>query len=136
MPIKSTSPELQHSKKSLDSTVPIDSNREAISVRISTESPELHRQVHATSDQIQADSTTGDYFPHDGVHPTEISVQMDGGIVGGENSGEKRTQIAGVHESSGNVATAKDKPTEDNGQVQRQRKDQPGPLKQSTGKEL
>uniref|UniRef100_M1DHW5 GA24436 n=1 Tax=Solanum tuberosum TaxID=4113 RepID=M1DHW5_SOLTU len=34
------------------------------------------------------------------------------------------------------VATAKDKPTEDNGQVQRQRKDQPGPLKQSTGKEL
>ncbi|KAH0639256.1 hypothetical protein KY285_035842 [Solanum tuberosum] len=34
------------------------------------------------------------------------------------------------------VAAAKDKPTEDNGQVQCQRKDQPGPLKQSTGKEL
>ncbi|KAH0641373.1 hypothetical protein KY285_037959 [Solanum tuberosum] len=212
----SKSPELQHSKKSLDSTVPIDSNREAISVRIATESPELRRQVHATFDQIQADSTTGDYFPHDGVHPTEISVQMDGGIVSGENSGEKRTQIAGVHESSGNNVhegtsrkmhntersnslptspaeiniqpaanhqlgartsheaekamqengldeqqandqatmilnsenssdeahssnfpfAANDKPTEDNGQVQRQRKDQPGPLKQSTGKEL
>ncbi|KAH0652875.1 hypothetical protein KY289_030553 [Solanum tuberosum] len=103
MAIESTSPELQHSKKSLDSTVPIDSNREAISVRIATESPELRCQVHATSGQIRVESTTGDYSPHDGVHPTEISVQMDGGIAGGENSGEKQTQIAGVHESSGNV---------------------------------
>uniref|UniRef100_M1DHI5 GJ10070 n=1 Tax=Solanum tuberosum TaxID=4113 RepID=M1DHI5_SOLTU len=103
MPIESTSLELQHSKKSLDSTVPIDSNREAISVRIATESPELRCQVHATSGKIRANSTTGDYYPHDGGHPTEISVQMDGGIAGGENSSEKRTQIPGVHESSGNV---------------------------------
>ncbi|KAG5586020.1 hypothetical protein H5410_046454 [Solanum commersonii] len=99
MTLESTSPELQHSKKSLDSTIPIDSNREAISARIATESTELR----ATSGRIRADSTTGVYSPHDGVHITEISVQMDSGNAGGESFGEKPNQIVGVHENFGNV---------------------------------
>ncbi|KAG5606148.1 hypothetical protein H5410_027640 [Solanum commersonii] len=103
IPMESTSPELQHNKKSLNFTIPIDNNREAILVRIATGSPEMRRQVQATSGRIRVDSTTGDYSPHDGVHLREISVQMDGGIADGENSGEKLNQTAGVHENSGNV---------------------------------
>ncbi|KAH0778689.1 hypothetical protein KY290_005116 [Solanum tuberosum] len=98
-----TSSDLQHSTISIDSTIPIDRNREAISARIANESPESLRQIQATSGQIRTDSTTGDYSSHDGVHLTEISVQMDGGIIGGENSGVNRSKVTGVHEKSGNM---------------------------------
>ncbi|KAH0669587.1 hypothetical protein KY289_024080 [Solanum tuberosum] len=51
--------------------------------------------------KIRADSTTGDYSPHDEVHPTEISSKMDGGITDGKDSGELRTQVTGGYENSG-----------------------------------
>uniref|UniRef100_M1DIN8 Uncharacterized protein n=1 Tax=Solanum tuberosum TaxID=4113 RepID=M1DIN8_SOLTU len=98
-----TSSDLQHSKKTIDSTIPIDRNREAISTRIANESPESLHQIQATSGQIRTDSTTRDYSSHDGVHLTEISIQMDGGIIGGENFGVNRFKVTGVHEKSGNM---------------------------------
>ncbi|KAH0657912.1 hypothetical protein KY289_026660 [Solanum tuberosum] len=102
-PMECTSFDLQHSKKSIDSTVPIVRNREAISERNANESPESRRQIRVTSGQIQTASTTGDYSPQDGVHLTENSAPMDGEIVDGENSGVNRSMVAGVHEKSGNM---------------------------------
>ncbi|KAH0650165.1 hypothetical protein KY284_030077 [Solanum tuberosum] len=99
--MESPSIDLQHSKNPVDFTVPIDSNREAFFARDVNESPELRPQFRATSSQVRADSTSGDYSPHDEVQLTENPSKMDGGIAGGENSSEKRTQIAGVYEKSG-----------------------------------
>ncbi|KAH0660309.1 hypothetical protein KY285_028868 [Solanum tuberosum] len=101
--MESTSLDLQHSKKSTDSTFPINSNQEAIFVRVAKESPETRLQFRATSSQVRKDSTSGDYSPHDEVHLTEISSKMDGGITGEENSSENQTPTTGVYEKIGNV---------------------------------
>ncbi|KAG5585272.1 hypothetical protein H5410_045706 [Solanum commersonii] len=99
--MESPSFDLNHSKNSTDFTVLIDGNREAICAKDVNESLELRHQFRDTSSQPRADSITGDYSPHDGVHLTEISSKMDGGITGGEESGELRAKVAGVYEQTG-----------------------------------
>ncbi|KAH0674029.1 hypothetical protein KY290_026275 [Solanum tuberosum] len=99
--MESPSFDLHQSKNSTDFTVSIDENREAICAKNANKSPELRRQFRDTSSQIHADSTTGDYSPHDEVHPTEFSSKMDGGITDGKDSGELRTQVTGGYEKSG-----------------------------------
>ncbi|KAH0719083.1 hypothetical protein KY290_012910 [Solanum tuberosum] len=96
-----TSLGLQHSQKSIDSTFPIDSNREAIFARVANESPEMHLQFWDTSSQICENSATRYYFPIEKVHLTEISSKMDGGIIGGNDFGVIRAQLTRVHEEYG-----------------------------------
>ncbi|KAH0639252.1 hypothetical protein KY290_036531 [Solanum tuberosum] len=93
--------DLHPRKKSSDSTAPIDRNHQAIFARDANESPESRSQLRATSSQVRADSTIGDYSPHEEVHFTEISSRMDGGIASGGNSDQNRTQLTGVYEKSG-----------------------------------
>ncbi|KAG5606080.1 hypothetical protein H5410_027572 [Solanum commersonii] len=93
--------DLNHSKNPANFTVPIDGNREAIYARAANEPPELRHQFRDTSSQPRTDSITGVYSPHDEVPLTEISSKMDGGITGGEESGELRAQVAGVYELTG-----------------------------------
>ncbi|KAG5586090.1 hypothetical protein H5410_046524, partial [Solanum commersonii] len=96
-----TSFDLQHNKKSTNSIVPIASNREAISARIANSLPEMRLQFRDTSSQVHALSITGDYSPHDEVHLTEISSEIDGGIIADENFGENQIQVAGIYKKFG-----------------------------------
>ncbi|KAH0633203.1 hypothetical protein KY284_035989 [Solanum tuberosum] len=81
--MESPNHDLHFSKKSSDSTVPIKRNRQATFARDANQSPETSLQFRATSSQVRADSTTGDYSPHEEVLLREILSQMDGGIAGG-----------------------------------------------------
>ncbi|KAH0712245.1 hypothetical protein KY289_008204 [Solanum tuberosum] len=79
--------ELQHTKKSVDSIIPIARTEDAISGQIAKESPERRLQIRAFSQQIRGDLSSGDYSPDEEVHLTAISSQMDARIAGGEDSG-------------------------------------------------
>ncbi|WMV45632.1 hypothetical protein MTR67_039017 [Solanum verrucosum] len=95
--MKSPNHDLYSTKNPTDSIVPIERYRDANLERNANKSPEVHTQIRRSSSQVLADSTTGDYSPQLEVHLTEISSEMDGGIIGEEDSGETRGQIAGVH---------------------------------------
>uniref|UniRef100_M1DLR1 Uncharacterized protein n=1 Tax=Solanum tuberosum TaxID=4113 RepID=M1DLR1_SOLTU len=87
--IDSPNQELQHTEKSLDSTEPIARIGEATLAKIQTESPEMCLQIRASSQRVHGESTSRDYSPNEDVHLTEISDQMDGRIVGNQNSGKR-----------------------------------------------
>ncbi|KAH0709370.1 hypothetical protein KY284_010797 [Solanum tuberosum] len=98
--MKSPNHDLYATKNPTDSIVPIERSREANLERNANKSPEVRTQIRRSSSQVLADSTTGDYSPQLEVHLTEIWSEMDGGIIGEEDSGETRGQIAGVHGTS------------------------------------
>uniref|UniRef100_M1DU40 GE24176 n=1 Tax=Solanum tuberosum TaxID=4113 RepID=M1DU40_SOLTU len=79
--------ELQHTKKSVVSIIPIARSEDAISGQIANESPERRLQIRASSQQIRGDLSSGDYSPDEEVHLTAISSQMDARIAGSEDSG-------------------------------------------------
>ncbi|KAH0639356.1 hypothetical protein KY285_035942 [Solanum tuberosum] len=80
-----------------DSTVPIERSRDAILKGIANKFLEVRPQIRSSSGQVLADSATGDYSPQLEVHLTEISIELDGGIIGGEDFGKTRGQLTGVH---------------------------------------
>uniref|UniRef100_M1DUD3 Uncharacterized protein n=1 Tax=Solanum tuberosum TaxID=4113 RepID=M1DUD3_SOLTU len=79
--------ELQHTKKSIDSIIPIVRSEDAIFGQIANESQERCLQIRASSQQIRGDLSSGDYSPDEEVHLTAISSKMDARIAGGEDSG-------------------------------------------------
>ncbi|KAG5568560.1 hypothetical protein H5410_064421 [Solanum commersonii] len=79
--------ELQHTTKSIDSIIPIVRSEDAISGQIANESLERRLQIRASSQQIRADLSSGDYSPGKEVYLTAISREMDARITGGEESG-------------------------------------------------
>ncbi|KAG5572055.1 hypothetical protein H5410_061821 [Solanum commersonii] len=97
---KSPNHDLYSTKNPTDSIVPIERSRNANLERNANKSPEVHPQIRRSSSQVLADSTTRDYSPQMEVHPTEILSEMDGGIIGEEDSGETRGQLAGVYGTS------------------------------------
>ncbi|KAG5613680.1 hypothetical protein H5410_013504 [Solanum commersonii] len=97
---KSSKHDLYSTKNPTDYIVPIERSRDANLERNANKSPEVHPQIRRSLSQVLADSTTGDYSPQMEVHPTEILSEMDGGIIGEEDSGETRGQLAGVYGTS------------------------------------
>uniref|UniRef100_M1DFN3 CG6004 n=1 Tax=Solanum tuberosum TaxID=4113 RepID=M1DFN3_SOLTU len=85
---ESTNQGLQHTKKSGDSTLPIERTEEAISGKIAAPAPE-HPQIRSSSQQFHGDWSTGDYSPDEEVYLTEISSKMDGPIAGDKESGDR-----------------------------------------------
>ncbi|KAH0633295.1 hypothetical protein KY284_036081 [Solanum tuberosum] len=89
--------DLSSTKSPTDSTVPIERSRDAILKGIANKLPEVRPQIRSSSGQVLADSATGDYSPQLEVHLTEISIELDGGIIGGEDFSKTRGQLTGVH---------------------------------------
>ena len=87
---------LQVQKLSI-STIPIAQNREAILEEIATESPESRTHIRSTSSQIQKDLTTRVRSPKDESPLSQVLKQIDGGIVGGENSDDVSTPTVGIN---------------------------------------
>lgn len=94
--LDNTTHDLHNTQKSIDSTLPIDSNEMNL-VRIARESPGLRTEIRATSSQSCNVLSTGVYTPVDKEHPTEISSKRDGGIAGGEKSNVREAQYTGNH---------------------------------------
>uniref|UniRef100_M1DZR1 Bifunctional endo-1,4-beta-xylanase xylA n=1 Tax=Solanum tuberosum TaxID=4113 RepID=M1DZR1_SOLTU len=93
---------LQHTKKSCDSTSPIERTEEMNSGKSSKKSLERRLQIRPPSRQFHGELTTGDFSHVEEVHLTAISSKMDGSVAGNMNSGE---QIAEKMNSDGGTAT-------------------------------
>jgi len=93
---------LQHTKKSCDSTSPLERTEEMNSGKSSKRSPERRLQIRPPSRQCHGELTTGDFLTGEEVQLTAIPSKMDGSVAGNMNSGE---QIAEKMNSDGGNAT-------------------------------
>ncbi|WMV49611.1 hypothetical protein MTR67_042996 [Solanum verrucosum] len=80
-------------QSSKNSTVPIGESHISTSSRIASESPERHLQNQDSSEQFQADATSGESSPHLGEYITTISSSLDARVV----DEKYRAKVAGAH---------------------------------------
>ncbi|TMW81625.1 hypothetical protein EJD97_008602, partial [Solanum chilense] len=98
----STHQDLPPVQKLHNSTVPIVQNREAILEKIAMESPESRPLIRTTSSQNREVPTTGVCSTDDGAPFDQRSKQIYGQNIGGDNSGEVSTPVAGKNGTTQN----------------------------------